>query len=58
MGALFLKLANLSITACWMVLAVLLIRLIFRKAPKWIVSYGGLLRCVSFDPYLLRVHLV
>ena len=36
MGTLFLKLANLSITACWMVLAVLLIRLIFRKAPKWI----------------------
>ena len=36
MGALFLKLVNLSITACWMVLAVLLIRLIFRKAPKWI----------------------
>ena len=36
MELLFLKLANLSITAGWMVLAVLLIRLVFRKAPKWV----------------------
>ena len=36
METLFLKLANLSITASWLVLAVLLIRLVFRKAPKWV----------------------
>jgi len=36
MEALFLKLLNLSITAGWIVLAVLVLRLIFRKAPRWI----------------------
>lgn len=36
MEALFLKIANLSITASWLVLAVLLIRLGFRKAPRWV----------------------
>ena len=36
MESVFLKLANLSITASWMVLAVFLIRLVFRKAPKWL----------------------
>lgn len=36
MEALFLKLANLSITASWLVLAILLIRPVFRKAPKWV----------------------
>lgn len=37
MEAVFLKLVNLSITASWLVLAVLLVRLVFRKMPKWIV---------------------
>lgn len=36
MESLFLKLVNLSITATWLVLAVLLIRIVFRKAPRWI----------------------
>ena len=36
MGDIFLKLLNLSITASWLILAVLCIRLIFRKIPKWI----------------------
>jgi len=36
MEALFLTLLNLSITAGWIVLAVLVLRLIFRKAPRWI----------------------
>ena len=31
----FLALVNISITAGWIVLAVLLIRFLFRKAPKW-----------------------
>ena len=35
MSALFLKLVNLSISASWLVLAVLVFRAIFRKAPKW-----------------------
>lgn len=35
MEALFLKLVNLGITAGWLILAVLVARQIFRKAPKW-----------------------
>ena len=37
MEALFLKLVNMSITASWLVLAVIAVRLIFKKAPKWIL---------------------
>ena len=36
MGDIFLKLLNMSITASWLILAVLGIRLLFRKIPKWI----------------------
>ena len=35
MAAVFLKLVNLSISASWLVLAVLVFRAVFRKAPKW-----------------------
>lgn len=35
MGAVFLKVLNMSITAGWFILAVLCIRLLFRKMPKW-----------------------
>ncbi|MBR5272893.1 MAG: hypothetical protein IKU25_05820 [Clostridia bacterium] len=34
MAAIFLKLLNMSITASWLVVAVILLRLIFKKAPK------------------------
>ena len=37
MEAIFLKLVNMSITASWLVLAVIAVRLIFKKAPKWIL---------------------
>lgn len=36
MEAVFLKLVNLSISAGWLVLAILVLRLVFRKAPKWV----------------------
>lgn len=36
METLFLKCLNISITAGWLVLAVFLFRLIFRKTPKWV----------------------
>lgn len=36
MGDIFLKLLNMSITAGWLILAVLCIRLIFKKIPKWV----------------------
>ena len=32
----FLKLANMSISASWLVLVILLLRVILKKAPKWI----------------------
>lgn len=34
MEAIFLKLLNMSITASWLVIAVIVLRLIFKKAPK------------------------
>jgi beta-lactamase regulating signal transducer with metallopeptidase domain len=36
MAGIFLKLFNMSITACWIVLAVVIFRVLFKKAPKWI----------------------
>ena len=36
MEAVWLKLVNLSISAGWLVLAVVVLRLVFRKAPRWI----------------------
>lgn len=36
MSAVFLKVLNMSITASWLILAVVLTRLILKKAPKWI----------------------
>ena len=36
MGEIFLKLLNMSIAASWLILAVILLRLLFKKAPKWL----------------------
>ena len=36
MSEAFLKLVNMSISASWLVLAVLALRLILKKAPKWV----------------------
>lgn len=36
MSGIFLKLLNMSVSAGWLILAVVLIRFIFRKSPKWI----------------------
>lgn len=36
METLFFKLTDLSVAACWVVLAVVLLRLLLKKAPKWI----------------------
>ena len=35
MSVVFLKLFNMSITACWVILFVLLCRILLNKAPKW-----------------------
>ena len=36
MTALFLKLLNMSISAGWLILAVMVLRLVLKRAPKWI----------------------
>ena len=36
MSDVFLKLVNLSIAASWLILAVILVRFLLKKAPKWI----------------------
>ena len=36
MADIFLKIVNMSISACWIVLAILLFRFVLKKAPKWI----------------------
>ena len=36
MNELFLKIINMSISASWLVLAVLILRFVLKKAPKWI----------------------
>ncbi len=36
MNELFLKIINMSISASWLVLAVLILRLVLKKAPKWV----------------------
>ncbi len=36
MGEVFVKLLNMSITASWLILAVLCVRFLFRRIPKWV----------------------
>ncbi len=36
MNTLFLKIIHMSISASWLVLAVLILRLVLKKAPKWV----------------------
>lgn len=36
MDAIFLKIVNMSIAASWLILAVILLRMVLKKAPKWI----------------------
>ena len=37
MGGMFLKVLNMSIAASWLILAVMLIRFVLKRAPKWTV---------------------
>lgn len=36
MNELFLKIVNMSMSASWLVMAVLMLRLVLKKAPKWV----------------------
>ena len=48
MGDLFLKLLNMSLTAGWLVLVVLVVRVLFQRMPKWI-------RCVLWGMVAIRL---
>lgn len=55
MEELFLKLVNMSITASYLVLAVLILRLLLRKAPRWIyVALWGLVGLRLVFPFSIQ----
>ena len=39
MIAIFVKLLNMSITAGWLILAVIILRFLLKKAPRWICCF-------------------
>ena len=58
MEVFFLKLVNMSITASWLVLAVIAVRFFFKKAPKWILCLlWGLVAVRLICPYSVESKL-
>ena len=55
MSAVFLKILNMSITASWLILAVILARLLLKKAPKWVACLlWGLVAVRLICPFSLE----
>lgn len=55
MNELFLKVLNISISASWLVLAVLLLRFLLRRAPKWVfVFLWGLVALRLLLPFSIQ----
>lgn len=55
METVFLKLVNMSITAGWLALAVMAVRLLFRKMPRWITCLlWGLVALRLICPFTLE----
>ena len=52
MSSFFLKIVNMSIAASWLILAVVLLRVVLKKAPKWInvLLWGACLLYTSPSP--------
>ena len=51
MNELFLKIINMSISASWLILAVLILRLVLKKAPKWVnVLHWGIVAVIFNCP--------
>ena len=51
----FLKLANMSISASWLVLAILVLRLVLKKAPKWVnVLLWGIVAVRLICPFTIE----
>ena len=55
MGEFFLTILNMSISASWIVLAVLILRLLLKKAPKWItVLLWGIVAIRLICPFTIE----
>ena len=55
MTQVFLKMLNMSISASWVVLAVLVLRLLLKKAPKWLsVTLWGIVGIRLISPFSLE----
>ena len=55
MSEIFLKILNMSISASWLVLAVLLLRLVLKKAPRWVaVLLWGFVAVRLFFPFSIE----
>ena len=55
MSGIFLKLLNMSITAGWLILAVLAVRLLLKRAPRWIACLlWGLVALRLICPFSLK----
>lgn len=55
MSEIFLKIVNMSVSASWLIMAVLILRLILRKAPKWInVLLWGIVAVRLLFPYSIE----
>ena len=55
MTAVFLKIVNMSISAGWLVLAVLVLRLVLKKAPRWIhVLLWGIVAVRLICPFSIQ----
>lgn len=55
MNELFLKIINMSISASWLVLAVLILRLVLKKAPKWVnVLLWGIVAVKLICPFSFK----
>lgn len=52
MNELFLKIINMSISASWLILDVLILRLVLKKAPKWVnVLLWGIVAVILICPF-------
>ena len=55
MGELFIKILNVSISTCWMILAVLCLRFALKKVPKWVrVLLWGLVALRLLCPFSIE----
>ena len=60
MNELFLKIINMSISASWLILAVLILRLVLKKAPKWVnvLLWGIVADRVTFTTHISSFSVV